>query len=501
MPSSARVAILAGIGVLLARRRRVRMVAVAPTRSCRPWLDWMPSGTAGWWSYSVTGTRPMRLSNGRMSCGSFVSTTMSSLTVSRSMSEISRRFSSSRYSLSASRRRGLREPVTTAAAPGCAILASARLARASKSGCSWVTASFTVPQCATAVRRPPSTAAPSGGHFFRFGVQFADAVHSLAGVYDAVFDEHVTRAHATAGGTDDEQAGNAAFKRVRIELSSERAGVADDAARFKQRRVSVIAGEQERLQRRHGEAALRPAHVHRVGRDALHHGVHVRRDRPFLYAVFQVGPHPVFQAVPEIRAPVHHGDARARPVQFQGGIRGAGAGTDDGHILPVKRVGFQVVMRDVGQVLTGHAEFFRVVEVAGGDDDGPRPEPRRGARVFRSDDKTVRLLFDAGHFRVRAHVKPVVVDDLAVAIKRFLARRFVRGSDERMSADFETFGSREKSHVRRVPADGVHYAAFFQDDCPEAGAPGQDGGFQADRSGSDDYHIRVFRYCCAPAHD
>src|SRR5690554_593857 len=132
----------------------------------------------------------------------------------------------------ASRSLGLSAPVTTATEPGCASLASARLASASKSGCSWVTTSFTADSLA--LRASPGDAwASVRCHRHAVG-QVLDARQCQASVDNSVLDEHITGAYAAAGGTDHEQARHVAFERFRIQLGSQGLLVAIHAAAFQQ---------------------------------------------------------------------------------------------------------------------------------------------------------------------------------------------------------------------------------------------------------------------------
>src|SRR5690625_6639375 len=251
----------------------------------------------------------------------------------------------------ASRSRGLSAPVTTAAAPGWASRASARLARASKSGCSWVTMSFTGSQCCTPDLLRPSRFASDSGGLLLLG-QFADSADGEAGVHDAVLDEHVAGAASAASGADHEQAGNVAFERVGVEVCCQAAAVGVYADRVEQRGISVVSREKVCLMCRDGEAAAAVAHQDRVRCYLLHHCLHVRLDGSFPDAVLEVGADPVLEAVPEVGPAVHDRDACTGAVQIEGCVRRTGAGADDGDPASVVQIG-RASCRERGWVWVG----------------------------------------------------------------------------------------------------------------------------------------------------
>src|SRR5690625_6028618 len=170
----------------------------------------------------------------------------------------------------ASRSRGLSAPVTTAAAPGWASRASARLARASKSGCSWVTMSCTGSLCCTPDLLRPSRFASDSGGLLLLG-EFAQSAAGEAGVRDAVLDDHVAGAASAASGADHEQAGNVAFERVGVEVCCQAAAVGVYADRGEQRGISVVTRGHVSPMCRDGAAAAAVAHRDRARWHLLHH--------------------------------------------------------------------------------------------------------------------------------------------------------------------------------------------------------------------------------------
>ena len=100
--------------------------------------------------------------------------------------------------------------------------------------------------------------------------------------------------------------------------------------------------------------------------------VEMRGNRAFLDAIVDIGPDPVLDAVSERDAPMDEGHVRAATKELQRRLGCRILAADDDHALAVVRMGVGVVVRDVGEGLSRHAEIVRVVVVPDGQYDRAR---------------------------------------------------------------------------------------------------------------------------------
>ena len=160
-----------------------------------------------------------------------------------------------------------------------------------------------------------------------------------------------------------------------------------------------------------------------------------------------------------------------------------------------------VVVVDVRQILARHVQQVRRVVVADREDDVPGvPDAADSARRARLDGKhrrrlggrfaaRLQLALDREHRLLERDLQVERLDDLAVVLQRFGARRLLERRDERQPADLEQLGRREEHHLRRKIEDRIDEHALLDHLVVEPTLLGGDGGGEPRRSRADDEEI------------
>ena len=117
----------------------------------------------------------------------------------------------------------------------------------------------------------------------------------------------------------------------------------------------------------------------RVGPDLAHHRAEVRRDRPFLDPVLDVGPHPVLDRRLQRRRAMHDRDVRAGAIHLERRFGRRVAAADDDDALAVVGMRLAVIVVDVRQILAGHADHHRMIVVPDRHDDVAARDARADA--------------------------------------------------------------------------------------------------------------------------
>ena len=207
----------------------------------------------------------------------------------------------------------------------------------------------------------------------------------LVAVEPAVLDEDLVRVVAGDDHAGDEEAGHVGLERRRVVRGNP--GRADRSAR-RPRASSAVFGAKPviRYTYRRGDALARraaPRIVTTSGLDRRHAALPARRDAPLAHPVRDVGQHPRLDLLVERRAEVHERHARSGAPQIERRLGRRVAAADHDDVLVERVVPLAVDVRDVRQLLAGHAEQVRRAEVAGRDDDRTR---RRQPRCLASID-------------------------------------------------------------------------------------------------------------------
>ena len=133
----------------------------------------------------------------------------------------------------------------------------------------------------------------------------------LAAVEAAVFDEDFAGVHSADDYTRDVNARHVAFEAFGIRLRFFRYRVEADSLLLEKFEVGMIAGHREHLRSGQGLLMRVGLHPHFAGLDARNFRVEQRRDFAGADAIFDVGLHPVFQALAQGRIAMNQRDVRA----------------------------------------------------------------------------------------------------------------------------------------------------------------------------------------------
>ena len=178
--------------------------------------------------------------------------------------------------------------------------------------------------------------------------------------------------------------------------------------------------------------------------------------------------------------------SRTVPVEVKRGFHRRIPPADNHHICIEVPEWFIVVMRDVRQVLSRHAEAVRVVEVSRGDDHVLRNVHRSSGRpdLEPACGTAYRL------YPVKApDVEPMVSDHFLVVVERIDARGTDCGNDEGDPPYFEELGSGEPDQVCREPPDIIDKAPFLEHDHTEPCFLRLDRARETGRPRTDDHDI------------
>ena len=133
----------------------------------------------------------------------------------------------------------------------------------------------------------------------------------LAAVEAAVFDEDFAGVHSAYHDARDVNSGDIAFEAFGIRLRFFRYWVEADSLLLEKFEVGMIAGHREHLSSGQGLLVRIRLHPDFAGLDARNFGVEHRGDFAGADAIFDVGLHPVFQALAQRRIAMNQRDVRA----------------------------------------------------------------------------------------------------------------------------------------------------------------------------------------------
>src|ERR1700677_2078231 len=278
---------------------------------------------------------------------------------------------------------------------------------------------------------PPYSTSRSSGVKRKIRVASAELLGEVAGdqlaVEAAIFDENLV-----CGGTSDNHSRNGHSQNIRFQGLR----IADWThlfrrefnARAPQKIISgMVAGEREdeiifQAQRAGGSAQNDAIFV-----DLPYRAVEMRGDLSGFDAVLDIGAHPVFNVVVNLRSAMDESDPRSVPPQIESRFRRRILTADDQHVGVEIGMRLAIIMEDFLQTFSGDLQLVGEIVIAGGENDFARAVVMDGAvTVAGGDAKIVILTRDRFHPLIEADIDTIVLGDAAVIFERIEPRRLRR---------------------------------------------------------------------------
>ena len=187
---------------------------------------------------------------------------------------------------------------------------------------------------------------------------------------------------------------------------------------------------------------------------------------------------------------MHQGHARPVPPEIEGRDGSRVLASDDHDIHVEKRMGFAIVVKNLGEVFAGNIQRVGQIVVAGRDNQFAGAVVINAAQAVGSCD--MKIVIAPGHGLdplILADIEMIVLGDFAVVLERFLARGLLPRGAEGNVADFQQLRRGKERHVGGIVIDGIDHASLVDGHDFEAGALGFDGAGQSGGPGADHDHI------------
>src|SRR5579863_5785160 len=154
--------------------------------------------------------------------------------------------------------------------------------------------------------------------------------------------------------------------------------------------------------------------------EANHFSLKKRSNLSGFDPILNIRANPVFDRGTEFRSPVNHRHVRTGAIKIQRRFRSRIFSANNYDILAPKRVGLRVVVRNVRQTFTGHAEAIWKIVVAGSDGNFPGGKLRGDSLLIPSVyGKAVVAALDSLDAMAQPQVERIMLDALAIILERF----------------------------------------------------------------------------------